>query len=85
MKYAVPFFAIFASANQDQVIMRLSALLSSAVLRCSIALLAVTAINAPVYADPGSVDSLMKFAGNIHQFNSIFPQEKVFIQLDNTT
>ena len=85
MKYAVPFFAIFASANQDQVIMRLSALLSSAVLRCSIALLAVTAINAPVYADPGSVDSLMKFAGNIHQFNSIFPQEKVFIQLDNTS
>lgn len=33
----------------------------------------------------GNVDSLMVFAGNIHQFNSIFPQEKVFVQLDNTS
>jgi len=39
----------------------------------------------PCRADSESVDSLMKFAGNIHQFNSIFPQEKVFIQLDNTS
>lgn len=30
-------------------------------------------------------DALMKFAGNIHQFNSIFPQEKVFLQFDNTS
>ena len=27
----------------------------------------------------------MKFAGNIHQFNSIFPQEKVYLQFDNTS
>ena len=32
-----------------------------------------------------SVDSLMRFAGNIHQFNSIFPQEKVYLQFDNTS
>ena len=28
---------------------------------------------------------LMRFAGNMHQFNSIFPQEKVYIQFDNTS
>ena len=28
---------------------------------------------------------LMRFAGNIHQFNSIFPQEKVYLQFDNTS
>lgn len=28
---------------------------------------------------------LMRYAGNIHQFNSIFPQEKVFLQFDNTS
>ena len=39
----------------------------------------------PVNAQSSSVDSLMKFAGNIHQFNSIFPQEKVYIQFDNTS
>lgn len=27
----------------------------------------------------------MKFAGNIHQFNSLFPQEKVYLQFDNTS
>lgn len=27
---------------------------------------------------------LMRFAGNIHQFNSIFPQEKVYLEFDNT-
>ena len=31
------------------------------------------------------VDSLMKYAGNIHQFNNIFPQEKVYLQFDNTS
>ena len=31
------------------------------------------------------VDSLMRFAGNIHQFNSIYPQEKVYLQFDNTS
>ena len=39
----------------------------------------------PCNADSASVDSLMKFAGNIHQFNSIFPQEKVYLQFDNTS
>ena len=28
---------------------------------------------------------LLRFAGNIHQFNSIFPQEKVYLQFDNTS
>ena len=37
------------------------------------------------HAESQSVDSLMKFAGNIHQFNSIFPQEKVYLQFDNTS
>ena len=32
-----------------------------------------------------SGDELMRFAGNIHQFNSIFPQEKVYLQFDNTS
>lgn len=27
----------------------------------------------------------MRYAGNIHQFNSIFPQEKVYLQFDNTS
>ncbi|MBR4841985.1 MAG: hypothetical protein IK006_02670 [Bacteroidaceae bacterium] len=39
----------------------------------------------PCAGQSASVDSLMKYAGNIHQFNSIFPQEKVFIQFDNTS
>ena len=30
-------------------------------------------------------EALMRFAGNIHQFNSIFPQEKVYLQFDNTS
>lgn len=29
--------------------------------------------------------ALMRFAGNVHQFGHIFPQEKVFIQFDNTS
>ena len=45
------------------------------------ALLAFT----PCMSQSASVDSLMKFAGNIHQFNSIFPQEKVYLQFDNTS
>jgi len=36
-------------------------------------------------AQSDNMDQLMKYAGNIHQFNSIFPQEKVFIQFDNTS
>ena len=27
-------------------------------------------------------EALMRFAGNIHQFNSIYPQEKVYLQFD---
>ena len=27
---------------------------------------------------------LMRFSGNIHQFNNIFPQEKVYLEFDNT-
>jgi hypothetical protein len=30
-------------------------------------------------------DALLRYAGNIHQFNSIFPQEKVYLQFDNTS
>jgi len=29
-------------------------------------------------------DAMMRFAGNIHQFNELFPQEKVYLQFDNT-
>lgn len=29
-------------------------------------------------------DALIRFAGNIHQFNELFPQEKVYLQFDNT-
>ena len=29
-------------------------------------------------------EALMRFAGNIHQFNKLFPQEKVYLQFDNT-
>ena len=39
----------------------------------------------PANAQSSSIDALMKFAGNIHQFNSIFPQEKVYLQFDNTS
>lgn len=28
---------------------------------------------------------LMRYAGNIHQFNQIFPQEKIWLQFDNTS
>jgi len=30
------------------------------------------------------VRELMRFSGNIHQFNNIFPQEKVYLEFDNT-
>ena len=33
----------------------------------------------------GITSELMRFAGNIHQFNSIYPQEKVYLQFDNTS
>ena len=31
-----------------------------------------------------AVDQLMRFSGNIHQFNDIFPQEKVYLEFDNS-
>ena len=34
--------------------------------------------------DIDPTNALMRFAGNIHQFNSIFPQEKVYLEFDNT-
>ena len=37
----------------------------------------------PAADDPAS--RLMRYAGNIYQFNSIYPQEKVYIQFDNTS
>ena len=41
-----------------------------------------------VFATLGQVwaegDAMMRFAGNIHQFNELFPQEKVYLQFDNT-
>lgn len=30
------------------------------------------------------IRDLMRFSGNIHQFNNIFPQEKVYLEFDNT-
>ena len=39
----------------------------------------------PAASGQGAVDdTLMHLAGNIHQFNSEFPQEKVYLQFDNT-
>ena len=38
-----------------------------------------------VNSETTSNEELMKIAGNIHQFNSIFPQEKVYLQFDNTS
>ena len=45
---------------------------------------------ARIYATGAATDSgniereLMRFSGNIHQFNGIFPQEKVYLEFDNT-
>ena len=54
--------------------------------------LALTIPFANTYAAGGDDESysdvpgeLLRFAGNIHQFNSIFPQEKVYLQFDNTS
>ena len=54
--------------------------------------LALTIPFANTYAAGGDEESysdvpgeLLRFAGNIHQFNSIFPQEKVYLQFDNTS
>ena len=39
--------------------------------------------NPPETSDELTRD-LMRFSGNIHQFNNIFPQEKVYLEFDNT-
>ena len=39
----------------------------------------------PCQSQSAKVEALMKFAGNIHQFNELFPQEKVYLQFDNTS
>ena len=44
-------------------------------------IITLTSANAQEKADA----ALMRYAGNIHQFNSIFPQEKVYLQFDNTS
>ncbi len=38
--------------------------------------------SAPTAVSPA--DSLVMWAGNIHQFNSLFPQEKVYLEFDNS-
>ena len=35
-------------------------------------------------ADTSAADLLMQYAGNIHQFNQLYPQEKVYLEFDNT-
>lgn len=45
----------------------------------------INTLSVPCHAGTERIDSLMKFAGNIHQFNSIFQQEKVYLQFDNTS
>lgn len=39
--------------------------------------------NSPANSDELTRE-LMRFSGNIHQFNNIFPQEKVYLEFDNT-
>ena len=53
--------------------------------RFSLILLSLMIAVAPCMGQSASVESLMKYAGNIHQFNSLFPQEKVYLQFDNTS
>ena len=43
----------------------------------------LSADNSPEASDDYSRE-LMRFSGNIHQFNSLFPQEKVYLEFDNT-
>ena len=39
----------------------------------------------PTETSRDPAQELMRYAGNIHQFNSIYPQEKVYLQFDNTS
>lgn len=52
---------------------------------CCMLLFAITMTGIKCHAATSTVDSLQRFAGNIHQFNTIFPQEKVYLQFDNTS
>lgn len=51
---------------------------------------AILILGSEMFADnsPETSDDLtrqlMRFSGNIHQFNNIFPQEKVYLEFDNT-
>ena len=49
------------------------------------AILLLQPVNAQQNEDPDRLtQELMRFSGNIHQFNDIFPQEKVYLEFDNT-
>ncbi len=61
-----------------------SSLLTKTSQRLVLAFALIVSLTVPCHA-ASPVDSLMKFAGNIHQFNTIFPQEKVYLQFDNTS
>ena len=55
---------------------------------CLITLLVLLGPRAEADNPPASSDDLtrelMRFSGNIHQFNNLFPQEKVYLEFDNT-
>ena len=48
-------------------------------------ILLITIATIATAAEENTSDKLMRFAGNIHQFNAIYPQEKVYLQFDNTS
>ena len=50
-----------------------------------LSLLTIICLTTAAAAQESAEAELMRFAGNIHQFNSIFPQEKVYLQFDNTS
>lgn len=53
--------------------------------RILFSLLTLFAFTTFTVAQETADEALMRYAGNIHQFNSIFPQEKVYLQFDNTS
>lgn len=55
------------------------------ILTISFFLFTLTGFAQSTNADTTSYTSaLMRFSGNIHQFNGLFPQEKVYLEFDNT-
>lgn len=52
--------------------------------RVSSILIALLIISYAYCENNRTVESLMHYAGNIYQFSSIVPQEKVYVQFDNT-